>query len=60
MIAKGTQVLVKTTNGGEIVAKLALTYRPTYDAVLDHNGQTIVISAFRLNSIEVQSEGDTK
>lgn len=51
-IAKGTTVLVKTTNGGELVADLYEGYRPTYDAVLMHHGQPIVIPAFRLKSIE--------
>lgn len=53
MIAKGTQVLVKTTNGGEIVAALYERYRPSYDAVLIHDGSVFVVSAFRLKSIEV-------
>ena len=51
-MSKGTTVLVKTTNGGEIIAKLALNYCNTYDVVLDHNGHTIVISPWRLKSIE--------
>lgn len=52
MLAKGTKVLVRTTNGGELVAQLALNYRPTYDAVLELNGRTVVISPWRLKSID--------
>lgn len=35
MIAKGTTVTLKTTNGGELTARLLLNYRPTYDICLE-------------------------
>src|SRR5262249_31942743 len=53
MIEKGTLVTVKTNNGGEITAPLALKYQPTYCATLDVNGRAVVILATRITSIRV-------
>ena len=52
MIAKGTVVRIRTSNGGEIVASLWQNYRPTYDAVIDLNGHAVVIPITRLTSVE--------
>ena len=52
MYNKGIKVLVRTTNGGELIASLLETYRPTYDAVLAIHGSYTIIAAHRLKSIE--------
>jgi hypothetical protein len=52
MLSKGTLVKIRTTNGGETVAVLVQNYRPTYDAVIEHFGHCVVISPWRLLSIE--------
>jgi hypothetical protein len=49
---KGTIVTIKTNNGGEITAPLALNYRPTYCATIDVHGRAVVILATRITSIE--------
>jgi hypothetical protein len=52
MIKKGTIVRIKTTNGGDIVARLDQNYRRTYDAVIESgNGYTIIL-ADRITSVE--------
>jgi hypothetical protein len=52
MIANGTKVRVTTTNGGEVVAILLETYRPTYDVVIDINGW-VRINGFRIKDVVV-------
>lgn len=49
---KGTLVTVKTNNGGKITAPLAMAYRPSYRAVIDVNGDDVVIPATRITSIQ--------
>ncbi len=52
-IEKGTQVRIRTTNGGEIVAFLIEAHRATYDAVIGVIGGFVRIPSFRITSIEV-------
>jgi hypothetical protein len=52
MIRKGTQVRIRTENGGDCIAVLASTYRPTYFAELEINGMWFAVSPYRLLSIE--------
>jgi hypothetical protein len=54
---KGTLVTIKTNNGGEITAPLALRYRPTYCATIDVYGRAVVILATRITSIEREERG---
>jgi hypothetical protein len=55
MLTKGTVVLIRTTNGGEIVTRLSENYRPTYDVVCDanlaDNTRWFLIPAVRIQSI---------
>jgi hypothetical protein len=54
-IPKGTVVYVTTTNGGDITAPLAETYRATYDIVLNiGNGAIVVrIAAKHIDTVEI-------
>jgi hypothetical protein len=49
---KGTSVRVRTTNGGEMVAKLLENYRPTYDVVIEVINGYVIVPAWRIKSIE--------
>lgn len=52
-IPKGTEVLVRTTNGGEIVVTLAHDYEPTYPVTLERSyGGSFIVMPCRLKSIE--------
>ena len=51
MIPQGTKVLLKTTNGGELVTRLLETYRPTYSAVIESGNGYAIITAHRIKSI---------
>lgn len=53
MITKGTTVKIKTTNGGAIVAPLVENHRPTYDAIIASGNSYVVISSYRIVSVEV-------
>lgn len=53
IIPKGTQVRVRTTNGGDIVAALLQHHRRTYDAVLASGNGYAIIPAWRIVSVEV-------
>lgn len=50
-IAKGTWVRLRTTNGGETIARLAQDYRPTYSICIDVNGSTAIITAGRIRDV---------
>ena len=49
---KGTTVQIKTSNGGEIIARLLEDYRPTYDAVIESGNSYAIILAYRITSIQ--------
>lgn len=53
VITKGTQVRVRTTNGGDIVATLLQHYRRTYDVVIASGNGYATISMWRVVSVEV-------
>lgn len=59
-IKVGTMVKITTDNGGEIVARLLQTYRPTYDAIIavGETGYAIII-CWRLKTIEAQHATDS-
>ena len=54
IIPKRTTVRVRTTNGGDCVAILALPYRPTYSVAIEGPGipGTCVITPTRIASVE--------
>jgi hypothetical protein len=53
MIPRGALVRVKTTNGGDITARLGANHYPTYDAEIDAgNGRYFVIPCWRIETIE--------
>ncbi len=54
-IAKGTQVRVRTSNGGDGTFVLAETYRATYDAIVVVGRSWDRIPATRITSIEPTS-----
>jgi hypothetical protein len=51
-IAAGTLVIIRTTNGGEICARLLQDFVPGYDA--DIGGPLGPILGWRIKSIEAQ------
>lgn len=51
-ILKGATVTIKTTNGGELTARLLQNFRPTYDAVVEVAGGYAVIPSFRITTVE--------
>lgn len=54
VIAKGTRVRLRTTNGGDCVVVLAETYRPTFACTfLAPEGHWFVVLADRIRSVEV-------
>lgn len=59
-IAKGTEVRVCTTNGGEAYGTLERDYVPTYAVWFkpNHGGNAYVITAQRLRSIEPAKESE--
>jgi len=57
MIAKGTSVRLKTTNGGETVTRLLTNYGPTStSATFDFNGRATAIWWERIKSVEPEPE----
>ena len=55
----GTLVRLRTTNGGEIIARLGAPYRPTYHAVFDYvdegwrkTGEGFIVGPERIKSVE--------
>lgn len=59
-ISKGTEVRVRTTNGGESYGTLERDYVPTYAVWFKPNrdGSPYVITAQRLKSIELMKESE--
>lgn len=54
-LAKGTEVLVRTTNGGEATGKLLRDYIPSYLVDMEINGASVVIPGWRIKSVTVAS-----
>jgi hypothetical protein len=57
-IEKGTLVRITTANGGDTVAYLVETYRPTYGVHLERNGRPFYVEASRLRSIAIAIDDD--
>jgi hypothetical protein len=53
IIPKGTLVTIKTTNGGEITARLLENHRFTYDAVIESGNDCAIINCWRIASIHI-------
>jgi len=52
IVPKGTRVLIKTTNGGELTTTLVEDYRPTYDLVIGDGEHTVLIGRERIKSVD--------